>query len=768
MTGPVGAERPPAGTGWRAAGAGLALLLAAAPVGTVVQGRSWWLHAAGAVAVVALAGAAARRGGPVAVAAAQLAGLAMLVTALFAGSGVLGVLPGPAALGELGALLTAAGEQVRTGVPPVPATPAVLLLVTVAFGVLAVVVDAVVVGAGTPAAAGVPLLAVFAVPTAVADGLLPWEVAAAAAAGFGLLLVLGGPAAVPAPAGERARRLGGAAALTAAATAVALVVTGTAGGVGTAGRLPGSGTGGRGEIGLSPFTALRGQLGQGTPGELFRVTGLPRPSYLRALTLGDYVPDAGWQPSRPAAGTPLTGALPEPPAPGDRVTVQVENLGFRDYWLPLVGAPLAVRGVADDRWAYDATTDTAYSSRPRQEASWTQDALLPTPTAADLRAAGGAEGVSPSYLDTTRVDPRVAALAADVTRGAATDFDRAVALNVWFTGPGSAFRYDLSTAPGTGDDALVEFLTVGRRGFCEQFASAMAVMLRTVGVPARVAVGFTGGRPAGEGRVVGTADAHAWVEAWFAGAGWTVFDPTPLDDGRAIVPPYVAEAMGEAAIGEAAIREAAGGGDAAVEAAAPAPEPARPEPAPAPGGERRDVGDGGVRAPPPTATPSGTSWVLPVILAAGVAAALGAVPAAVRRRQRSRRLAAAAAGGPGAAAAAWEEVLAESTDRGVGFPATDTVRDAAGRLVRGHGLAADAQEALGALVVAVEQSRYGGVEPAPGSLDDPLRRVRAGLAAATPLHLRRRLLPQSVTTGVTGWRPARPGADDTDAVASRW
>ena len=99
----------------------------------------------------------------------------------------------------------------------------------------------------------------------------------------------------------------------------------------------------------------------------------------------------------------------------------------------------------------------------------------------------------------------------------------------WFTGPGSSFTYDLSTAPGNGDDALVEFLTSGRRGYCEQFASAMAVMLRTLGVPARVAVGFTGGRDAAGARSVGTADAHAWVEAWFPGAGWTTFDPDAAD-----------------------------------------------------------------------------------------------------------------------------------------------------------------------------------------------------------------------------------------------
>ena len=117
------------------------------------------------------------------------------------------------------------------------------------------------------------------------------------------------------------------------------------------------------------------------------------------------------------------------------------------------------------------------------------------PTAEALRVGDGdADGVDPAFLSTDGVDPRVAAIAREVTADAPTGFDRAVALTEWFSGPGSPFTYDLATAPGNGDDALVEFLTTGRRGYCEQFASAMAVMLRTLGVPARVAVGFTGGR----------------------------------------------------------------------------------------------------------------------------------------------------------------------------------------------------------------------------------------------------------------------------------
>ena len=252
-----------------------------------------------------------------------------------------------------------------------------LLLVTLAFGVTAVAVHAVTVGAAAPAAAGVLLLAVFAVPTALADDLLPSWMLVAAAAGFGLLLFARpGP-----PAGRRQWRPGaGGAAIVAAAIVLALAAGVVAEGVGTAGRFPSSGGAGAGrgtEIGLSPFTALRGELQEATPTELFRVTGLPRPAYLRALTLSTYVPDTGWQLRRPGPGTPLTGELPGAGVPGDRASVRVENVGFRDYWLPVYGVPLGVSGLSADGWSFDPLSGTAYSTRPRQEQAWTQDALLP-------------------------------------------------------------------------------------------------------------------------------------------------------------------------------------------------------------------------------------------------------------------------------------------------------------------------------------------------------------------------------------------------------
>src|SRR6185436_16913203 len=76
-------------------------------------------------------------------------------------------------------------------------------------------------------------------------------------------------------------------------------------------------------------------------------------------------------------------------------------------------------------------------------------------------------------------------------------------------------------------DALVQFLH-DKRGFCQQFASLMAVMLRSIGIPARVALGFTQGTPAGEHTwSVSAKQYHSWVEVPFKNYGWLSFDPTP-------------------------------------------------------------------------------------------------------------------------------------------------------------------------------------------------------------------------------------------------
>jgi transglutaminase-like putative cysteine protease len=728
--------------------AGLAVLLAGGPVTAVVQGGSWFGYALVAVVVVVAVALLLHRFGAVVTVIGQSAAVLVVVTIFFADGALLGFLPGPAAFGHFGALVAGAGQQIDTSTAPVAATPEILFLTTVAFGLLTVGVHVAAVSAGAPAAAGVPLLAVFAVPAALADQLLPWWAMAGAAAGFGLLLVA---------AGGLHSQLTGGTALVAGAVVVALGVGVITPFIGTAGRFAGGGGGGAaGSIGLTPFTALRGQLEQTTPSELFEVRGLTRPTYLRALTLRQFVADRGWEATRPAPGIPLPGPVQQQPdVPGEFVDVRITNDAYRDYWLPLYGEPIDVADLPDTQWLYDAASGTGYTGRPRQEDGWRQRAILPTPAMQDLRAAQGIDGVGLEYLDTTGVDPRVGRIAQEVIGNAGPGFDRVFAIQNWFAGPGSQFTYSLQTAPGSGDDALVEFLTVGKTGYCEQFASAMAVMLRMVGVPSRVAVGFTAGVDQGDHRTITTADAHAWVEAWFPRIGWTAFDPTPLTDGRRIDPPYVEEAEAEQAGQESAqaeepvTPEPQSGDDQA------GPEPTSPEPTEP-------------QAAPSIASP-GIDIPLWPFAAALVAIVVALVPATMRTRDRRRRLAAVARGGADAAGAGWEELLAESTDRGAECPPSDTVRAAARRLVREHHLEPEAQQALRQVIGAVEASWYGGTHPRSGELDEPVRAVAAGIAARSGLSLRGRLLPRSVVQRVRERRSQnRAGAGTgSEAVTTR-
>lgn len=172
---------------------------------------------------------------------------------------------------------------------------------------------------------------------------------------------------------------------------------------------------------------------------------------------------------------------------------------------------------------------------------------------------------------------------------------------------------------------LVDFLTRTRRGFCQHFAGAMAVMLRSLGIPARVAVGYTGGRfEADEGAwVVLDRDAHSWVEVWFPGHGWLPFDPTPgrsAPNAASVSSPDYAPRRFEI--------DLSGLTSVSVDPAPPGPAPGREDDGVREEGDGEAVagtrGDGG--------GPPAWLWAL-----AASMAALPAVPGAARALGRARR-----------------------------------------------------------------------------------------------------------------------------------
>lgn len=129
------------------------------------------------------------------------------------------------------------------------------------------------------------------------------------------------------------------------------------------------------------------------------------------------------------------------------------------------------------------------------------------------------------YLQLPPLSPGIARLTREVTRDSRDPYEAARKLNHFLS---SRFRYTLAK-PHTALDPLEEFLFIRRSGNCEYFAAALAVMLRTLDIPARVVGGFQRGEwnPYGRYFMVRLSDAHAWVEAYLDGMGWVTFDPSP-------------------------------------------------------------------------------------------------------------------------------------------------------------------------------------------------------------------------------------------------
>jgi protein-glutamine gamma-glutamyltransferase len=136
------------------------------------------------------------------------------------------------------------------------------------------------------------------------------------------------------------------------------------------------------------------------------------------------------------------------------------------------------------------------------------------------------------YLQLPVLDPRIAPQAQRVIAGSATDLERARAIEHYLR---TSFGYTLQLPSREVADPLAYFLFTRKKGHCEYFASAMTVMLRALGIPARLATGFQSGtyNPISELWLVRASDAHSWVEGWIPGRGWTTFDPTPPDPGSA-------------------------------------------------------------------------------------------------------------------------------------------------------------------------------------------------------------------------------------------
>jgi transglutaminase-like putative cysteine protease len=154
---------------------------------------------------------------------------------------------------------------------------------------------------------------------------------------------------------------------------------------------------------------------------------------------------------------------------------------------------------------------------------------IATPTAPQLRAAGRnyPATIADIYLRLPpEIDPRISRLASQITSSAKTDYDKTIVIENYLR---TRFGYTLQLPRTEAKDPIANFLFERKQGHCEYFASSMAVMLRTLGIPSRVVNGFRSDEfnDITGSYVVRAKNAHSWVEAYFPGYGWQTFDPTP-------------------------------------------------------------------------------------------------------------------------------------------------------------------------------------------------------------------------------------------------
>lgn len=536
-----------------------ATLLAAAPLMSLYENWTWLFRSLVAVAAVAAAAAAARalRAPVWAQLFAMLAALLLALTWLFRSGGEWLLLPSGATFEHFGVLLGEVPEAVASEAIPVRDHAGLLLLTTLGVGLVAIVVDVVAVGLRRPAVAGLPMLAIYSVPVAVHPGSVPAYTFVIGA--FGYLWLVGADnldrirrfgrrftgdgrdvdAWEPSPLAAIGRRLTVIGALLAVMLPVAVpgMTTGLIDRFGSG--LPGSGTGGGGGSATSVnlFAALDGLLNREVREELVRLTtDDPSPYYLR-IGVADEITERGFNHRNPQ-GASVSQPLPQLTEFAAGVTphrhsAQVEILGWRMNRAPTYSDLTAISGLDDD-WHYDAEQQVVFNPDDRVSGGYAFEYTRLEFDSAMLRRADPLPDGHDLQRELTEVieTPEISELVAGLTETATTQYDKVLAIRNYFS-RANGFRYSLETGSDTTGSAIVDFVIENKAGYCVQYATAMAWMVREAGVPARVAIGFTtGGRRDGDTYVLTNFNLHAWTEVYFQGAGWVPFDPTP---GSAVV-----------------------------------------------------------------------------------------------------------------------------------------------------------------------------------------------------------------------------------------
>jgi transglutaminase-like putative cysteine protease len=736
--------------------AAIATLVAAWPISTLLGEPTWVGGTVLLLVVVALSGVAARslalRGWQVLLL--QLACLVLAASATFGRGHLWHDLPTSETLGLAERLVREAVTTAQTHAAPAPTTPGLIFVVGCALGLIALAVDYLAVTRRSPSLAGLPLLTVFLAVVANRGSALPIAFFLATAAMWLILVARAGGALLrrwgttvtvahtPAPQNldsrgfyeyaSAARTLGAIALVVAVALPVVLPKpppTFVASGLGR--HAPGASTG-SGGVGFSLSLDLAADLENPSKAPVLEyTTSDASPPPLRVAVGSYYRPEPGvWLPwGRPS---PILSTHPDVPAPAGlspSVPRKTLLLNFRRNLLadpnlaapyPLIDANLA--GIA---WGTDAQTQSiTVAQRPD---SYTTSYWHLNPSTSMLQGAPSMRARDRYLfdLDLTLSGPyveKVTSLTERLTSGKSAAYDKAMAIQQYLRADGG-FTYSLTLAPparnasgrDAGFDPLTNFL-VTKQGYCVQFATAMVMMSRAAGIPARMALGFLPGTKAKGVWTVLAADAHAWPELYLEGMGWTRFEPTPS---RAAPPPYAIPATSPGTAAE---------GRSPGNATAPAPlSSARKDLADSPAGS-------GPNAPVGLSPASVLRWMTrgwgAVLLGSliGLFGSMVVPTAALWRRRRGLHAARTTAQ---RVEAEWELLTSSLGDLGIPPAPSRTPRQLRTYYDREARLDGAASEALDRIVQTLERSRYALSPPRPGGLSADARQVFRAASATS-------------------------------------
>jgi len=331
-----------------------------------------------------------------------------------------------------------------------------------------------------------------------------------------------------------------------------------------------TGLGGGVLIGVSYnlFTSIRQDLLSPTDTPVFtaQVEGDVDPStlYWELITLEEY-DGQNWIPRARDVKSPDADTWEDPEmaffGPTTPVSASVRIAGLKQNFLPVLYSPTWLGSdlaIFNDSYGVRTDGSVQFNLFSFENLTYQEAALVPTPDVDALASTGGTltpvfqeaadKGVFDGHavptpairrpaslsddLELPKLDPIIQTKARELTADGTSTFEKALLLEAWFRDPKN-FTYSTDIDPGHSATDLADWLFAidtpsYRTGYCEQFATAMAVMARTINIPSRVVTGFGPGQVQPDGTIiVRDRNAHAWVELWMNNQGWIRFDPTP-------------------------------------------------------------------------------------------------------------------------------------------------------------------------------------------------------------------------------------------------